>query len=184
MKAGATAAALHERLQFDTARGAVLDEQRRYLLLRADVLMGLFDALPAPQREAALQAFGRSVATHGSDSVRAYAAMPGVDDERLLRTMESAAASLGWGRWQLIRNAAGLRLQVDDSPFVAGAATRGAPLCHAIAGMLQGLAQALRLGDVVARETHCAAEHGGATCRFVARPRADFTVNEQMETTR
>ncbi len=160
--------ALHQRLCFDTARGAVLDEERRYVLLRADVLMGVFDGLPAPLREQALQAFGRSVATHGADSVRAYAAMPGVDGDAWLRTMESAAASLGWGHWHLTRDAEALHLQVDNSPFAAASTQRDAPVCHAIAGMLKGLANALWTGGATATETACAAEHSGAACHFVA----------------
>ena len=55
---------LHERLHFDAANGAVLDTTRRYVLLRTDVLMGLFDELPDPARSEALRAFGRSVARH------------------------------------------------------------------------------------------------------------------------
>ena len=112
-------APLHERLAFDTAEGQVLDGARRYLLLRADVLMGLFDELPSAVRGEALQAFGRSVATRGADSLRAYAAEPGVDGEALQRIVEAAAASLGWGRWQLSREGASLALEVRNSPFAA-----------------------------------------------------------------
>ena len=59
--------ALHERLRFDTAHGQVLDDTRRYVLLRADVLMGLFDELPEAVKAEALRALGRSVARHGAD---------------------------------------------------------------------------------------------------------------------
>ncbi len=65
---------LHERLRFDTDNGAVFDADRRYVLLRTDVLMGAFDELPEPAKSDALRAFGRSVARHGADSVRAYVA--------------------------------------------------------------------------------------------------------------
>ena len=34
-----TASALHDRLQFDVENGQVLDEDRRYVLLRADDLI-------------------------------------------------------------------------------------------------------------------------------------------------
>ncbi len=163
-----TSIELPRRLRFDTVHGEVLDDQRRYVLLRSDVLMGIFDELPEPLREQALRAFGRSAATHGADSVRAYAALPGVDGAALLRTMEYAAASLGWGRWRLMRSARSLTLQVDNSPFAASTAQRGGPVCHAIAGMLQGLAAAYWSTGAVASETICAAEHGGTTCHFIA----------------
>ncbi|MEO7009398.1 MAG: hypothetical protein ABI156_09640, partial [Caldimonas sp.] len=95
------ASALHERLEFDIAEGQVLDGPRRYLLMRTDVLAGLFAELAPDARAAALEAFGRSVAAHGLDSLRAYAAEPGVDGEALPRVVEAAAASLGWGRWRI-----------------------------------------------------------------------------------
>ena len=163
--------ALHERLHFDTANGQVLDADRRYVLLRADVLMGLFELLPDAARAEALRAFGRSVATRGGDSVRAYAATAGAP--ALPALMEAAAASLGWGRWRLQAagaDAEGLALEVENSPFAAASPRAGAPVCHAIAGMLEALAGALRNAPATARETHCAAEHGGALCRFVAHP--------------
>jgi predicted hydrocarbon binding protein len=163
--------ALHERLRFDTAQGQVLDETRRYVLLRADVLMGLFDELPAAARDAALRAFGRSVASRGADSVRAYAATVG--PEGLPALMEGAAASLGWGRWTFEGAAAGaptdsLRLAVDNSPFAAASMGADGPVCHAIAGMLEGLAGALWQQPAQATETRCRAEHGGGRCEFVA----------------
>jgi predicted hydrocarbon binding protein len=158
--------ALHQRLHFDTARGQVLDESRRYVLVRADVLMGAFDALPDAARNEALHALGRSVATHGVDSIRAYAAANG--PETLPTVMERAAASLGWGRWTLEVERDALRLRVDNSPFAAASTRRSHPACHAIAGMLEGLAGVLWNGDASAIETACGAQHGGA-CHFVAR---------------
>lgn len=164
--------ALHERLHFDTAHGQVLDESRRYVLLRADVLMGLFAELAPPAREEALRAFGRSVARQGADSVRAYAASAG--RTALPALVESAAASLGWGRWTLDGHRAEgsppqWSLQVENSPFAAASPGAAAPVCHAIAGMLETLAAALWGAPAEARETRCGAVDGGP-CRFVATP--------------
>jgi hypothetical protein len=165
---------LHERLVFDTANGAVLDASRRYVLLRADVLMGIFAALPEGEpRDAALAAFASSVATHGADSLRAYAAEPGVDAAALQRVVESAAASLGWGRWSIVRDGATLSLAVRNSPFAAAAAPSPHPVCHAIAGMLATLASLVLDAPAAARETACAAA-GAPCCTFTAalEPRA------------
>jgi predicted hydrocarbon binding protein len=162
-----TAAPLHERLVFDTANGAVLDASRRYVLMRADVLMGLFAALPEAGRDAALQALGRAAATHGADSLGAYAAAPGVDAAALERTVEAAAASLGWGRWTLAHDGAALALDVRNSPFAAAAAPSPRPVCAAIAGMLQALAAIVVGEGASARETACAA-CGASCCRFTA----------------
>ena len=166
---------LHERLRFDTDRGTVFDANRRYVLLRSDVLMGLFDELPEPAKSDALRAFGRSVARQGADSVRAYVAATGTDG--LVQTMEDSAASLGWGRWHIERAAArsetstgSLRLAVENSPFAAAAAPAAGPVCHAIAGMLEAIAAALWQRPAIAHETRCRAQHGDGACHFVAMP--------------
>ena len=166
---------LHERLRFDTDRGAVLDADRRYVLLRPDVLMGLFEELPEPAKSDARRAFGRSVARHGADSVRAYVAATGTDG--LTQTMEQSAASLGWGRWHIEHGADGrdpstasLRLTVENSPFAAAAAPAAGPVCHAISGMLEAMAAALWQRSAVAHETRCRAQHGDGACHFVAMP--------------
>ena len=165
---------LHERLHFDAANGAVLDTTRRYVLLRTDVLMGLFDELPDPARSEALRAFGRSVARHGADSVRAYATAAGND--ALPSMMEDAAASLGWGRWHIDVGGSGqaaalsIRLTVENSPFAAAASPAASPVCHAIAGMLEALGAALWQRPAIAHETRCSAQHGDGVCHFVAMP--------------
>ena len=166
--------ALHERLQFDIAKGEIRDGPRRYLVMRNDVLMGLFDRLEPAARGEALDALGRSVTQFGGDSVRAYLADVGA--EKLLRTMGDASASLGWGLWDLQRSEDRLALQVRNSPFAAGSVGDQA-VCHPIAGMLLAVAQALWGEGATARELRCACEAGGAStggvCLFEAvRPSA------------
>ena len=165
-------AALHDRLVFDTARGEVRDADRRYLLMRTDVLMGLFDSLPAEARVEALHALGRSVAHHGAGSVRAYSVSIGPVE--LCATMEDAAASLGWGRWRLdATDPLSVGLAVENSPFAAAAGHSTEPVCHAIAGMLEALAATLWRTPAQAHEVHCAAVTGEGPCRFIASRSAD-----------
>ena len=147
---------LHERLVFDTLRGEVRDGPRRYAILRADVLMGLFDQLDPQARQQALQAFGASVARFGGESVEAYLAQCGPD--ALLQVMKQSSASLGWGCWHIEQTPDTLLLEVENSPFAASTQVRGAPACHPIAGMLAAVAQALWGGQATARELHCACE--------------------------
>lgn len=89
---------LHKRLVFDLAAGQVLDGPRRYLVMRADVLMGAFDGLDGQARALALQSLGRSVSAFGADSVHAYLAQVGPD--ALLQAMVQGSAALGWGVWR------------------------------------------------------------------------------------
>lgn len=136
--------ALAGRLVFDEACGEVRDGPRRYLLMRADVLMGALARLPMQVRGDMLAALADSVRDNGADSVRAYLAQLGGDGDALLSAMTVAAADLGWGAWRFtgqesvahreaaipasLRQHAGqddsaaplLSLAVRNSPFVAG----------------------------------------------------------------
>jgi hypothetical protein len=113
-------AALHEGLVFDTARGTVLDASRRYVLLRADVLMGLFARPDGDARDAALASAARSPRTAPTacarTAPRSAAAPPAM--------VEDAAASARLGplaprpRPPPTRCAApALGLAVENSPF-------------------------------------------------------------------
>lgn len=168
---------LHERLKFDTDAGQVLDQDRRYVLMRADVLMGLFAALPEPDRQRAMEALGQSVWRHGADSVKAYASQPDCTPDMLLHTMQSSAASLGWGRWTFEATSEGLRLRVSNSPFAAMAAFHDRPACSAIVGMLQAMGEALWCAPVQVSETRCAAVSGQdpCICQFDMRPQTALT---------
>jgi len=162
---------LHERLDFDVAGGEIRDGPRRYVVLRADVLMGLFDRLPTAEREQALQALGASVKRFGGDSVRAYLSEAGSGG--LLQRMEQASASLGWGTWRLEDRADVLLLTVDNSPFAAATQSTSGSACHAITGMLSAVASALWSADVTARELRCACEEprSDRRCLFEVRRR-------------
>lgn len=167
-----TSLALHERLVFDLAAGQVLDGGRRYLIMRADVLMGAFDGLDAQARVSALQSLAGSVTASGADSVHAYLAQVGPD--ALLQAMVQGSASLGWGVWRFRQHGGRLWLQVRNSPFAAASRQPG-PACHAIAGMLRAVAQALWSAPVTVQERRCAAgtcgpapSPGHAACLFHA----------------
>ncbi|WFC69131.1 hypothetical protein EUC41_24050 [Achromobacter denitrificans] len=91
---------LQQRLKWDAPEGAILDADRRYVMLRADVLMGLFAGLPPAQRAQALDSLQASVRTHGGASARAYRAAGAADVAAFLRVMAESAADLGWGAWR------------------------------------------------------------------------------------
>ena len=161
---------LHERLQFDLQNGQVQDGPRRYVIMRADVLMGAFDGLAPGAREEALRALGRSVTGFGSDSVRAYLAEAG--PHALLETMQQSSSSLGWGRWSFRLQEGSLELTVTNSPFAAGTRATQGKACHAITGMLEAVAGALWSAPARAQELRCACEHQAEQreCFFVAMP--------------
>ena len=80
-----------ERLEFDGADGQVLDESRRYMLMRPEALMGLFRRLDDETRQRALDALAASVIEMGGDSARAYKVHGGGDVGALLSTVANTA---------------------------------------------------------------------------------------------
>lgn len=162
------APSFRDRLVFDADSGAVMDQTRRYMLLRPEALMGLFRRLPEPVRTQALEAFADSIVEQGSDSARAYAAMEG-GGATLARTVAATAPQLGWGVWDIDVQADIIRLDVRNSPFAAGFGSSANAVCHPVAGMLRAVSGMIFGRPATVREVSCAA-CGARTCRFEARP--------------
>ncbi len=169
--AAALDAPLAQRLVFDTQLGEVRDHDRRYLLMRPDVLMGTLRLLDDEMRACVLAAFAESAAVHGKRSILAYVAGLGPDaGAALLDLIRRTSPALGWGCWELERRGDALSLAVTNSPFAAGYGAAIQPVCAPIAGIFRTIAEVVLAGPVQAEETTCAAVGGHATCRFVARP--------------
>ncbi|HYF58289.1 MAG TPA: V4R domain-containing protein [Burkholderiaceae bacterium] len=164
---GPPPAGLRARLRWGDPPGALHDGPRRYLMMRADVLMGMLRALPPEDRARAADALARSVAEHGADSVRAYARQAGGDPRALLAATAAAAADLGWGDWRFDASPARLGLRVAGSPFAEGFGSSDAPVCAPIRGMLRAVAAAVAGADGEARELRCRA-CGDPVCEFEA----------------
>jgi uncharacterized protein len=154
-------------LKHDAARGELTEGAARYLLIRHDSLMGLFQRLPEPARSAALAAIADSVAEHGARSAEKYRVE---DPENLLTNVAAKASQLGWGSWTFEREGDSIVLTVQNSPFAHGMGHAQKPVCAPIAGMLQAVASLVLDADATASETSCAAT-GGATCIFRAQKR-------------
>ncbi|QPC94720.1 V4R domain-containing protein [Mesorhizobium sp. INR15] len=163
-----TTVPFRERLVFDNANGEILDESRRYMLMRPEALMGIFQRLDVETRAKTLEAFAASVIEMGGNSARAYRAHGGGDAKALLTTVAATAPDLGWGRWTFDHRETRLQLTVQNSPFAAGYGRATHPVCQAISGMVTAVARlALDRDDVAARETACAA-CGAPACIFEA----------------
>lgn len=157
---------IHDRLQYDLQAGAIHDADRRYLLMRTDVLMGMLHELPAALQGTVLAAMAASTHKNGGKSLKAYLGTEG--RAQLQQTVINSAAALGWGRWRITASAQGLELEVDNSPFAQGYGPSSQPVCAPISGILRSLATTLLDSEVTVAEHHCAAQHGGK-CRFSAR---------------
>lgn len=158
---------LNERLVFDLEAGEVRDADRRYLLMRPDVLMGALARLDPAERSRVLQAFADSAAQNGGASVRAYLAAHGSDSDDLFEVICAAAAALGWGRWAIESEPGRMRLTVRNSPFAAGFGPCDQAVCAPISGILRSVVESVLDGPVSVTEVACVAQ-GASECRFTA----------------
>jgi predicted hydrocarbon binding protein len=163
-----SASAFRDRLACDAATGEIVDQTRRYMLIRPDALMGVFRRLPPQARRDALAALEASIFEQGSDSARAYRAMGG-EGATLARVVAETAPQLGWGIWRFEVAPDLIRLEVTNSPFASGFGPSDRPVCHAIAGMVRAVASLVFERPASAREIACVAM-GEPSCRFEARP--------------
>lgn len=158
---------LEQRLVFDLEAGEVRDADRRYLLMRPDVLMGALARLDPQDRSRVLEALADSAAENGGKSVRAYLAELGGKPDDLFEMTSSAAAALGWGRWAFESEPGSVRLTVHNSPFAAGFGPCAQPVCAPISGVLRSVVESMLHGPILVTERSCVAQGAGA-CRFVA----------------
>lgn len=159
------------RLAYDHAAGEYRDGALRYMLIRPEALMGLIAELPEAARPAAFEAFARALHRVGGGSARTYRAAGAATPAALLATIAATAPQLGWGRWEIARDGAGLTVTVRNSPFAAGAGPFAGPVCAPIRGMLRAVGEMALGTPVVTEETTCAAA-GAPCCRFTVTPAA------------
>ena len=162
-----------ERLEWVPDRGELRDRDIRYMLIRPDSLMGLFQNLGERERTAAFAAFLQSVAEHGRGSVESYRDLGAEEAEELLQTTAETAGQLGWGLWAIEADAAAgsLLLTVRNSPFAEGHGPSDVPVYSAITGVLKALTELIYGKPATCEEVHCVAQ-GNSDCRFEARVRS------------
>ncbi len=151
----------------DAQNGEIKDGPIRYLMLRADVLMGTLSELAPDQSIAWLQAMERSAFLRARDSFQQYRSSGrfGADDF-LVRSAE-VAATLGWGKWTVTDLGGGRRLiHVRNSPFAAGHGPASRPVCATICGVLKAIALVGYGQDAEIREQTCAAQGLSDECLF------------------
>lgn len=150
-----------------------MDGDRRYLMMRADVLMGLFREMPAELRLPAMQALAASVRKRGGGSAKAYFEATGHQPQALVDTIARYSRELGWGCWHVEASGAdAIEVTVEDSPFAEGFGPSADPVCHAIVGMLQAVGTIVFGQPASVVETCCAAQEGVDRCAFRVVPAA------------
>ncbi|WP_460274200.1 V4R domain-containing protein [Celeribacter sp. ULVN23_4] len=158
----------HQRLNITPEKGEMRDGGIRYLMMRPDVLMGMFARLPDAARAEALTALTASVAENGGKSVKAYRDSGAVDPAAMMKTIADTSGELGWGVWSFETvSPERIDITVTNSPFADGIGHSDKPVCAPIKGMLTAIGPLLLNCDAVeAVEISCHAQTGKGPCRF------------------
>ncbi len=149
--------------------GALHSDGVRYVLVRADGLMGCFKSELHPASLEMYSAIEDSFCRFGGRSAQQYADQIGSDPRDLLLKIENMAPQLGWGEWtfSLNSNEKKVILTVENSPFSAGYGHANFAVCAPISGMLKGVAERVFKQAVTCEERRCSAMDSDI-CQFEA----------------
>ena len=151
----------------DLDSGKITDGPIRYLMLRADVLMGVARELGDEHATTFVDALERAAFRQSRESFEQYAVQGRFGTDDFLVSSSQVAARLGWGTWSVRELDAQTRqVEVRDSPFAAGAGRSSYPVCGAIRGVLRAIALVGYGQEVEVREVSCAAQGKDPVCRF------------------
>ncbi len=158
-------------LHFDDARGALLYNDVRYLLIRPETLIAFQKAAEEKLGAGADELLYAGGFTGGTLSAKKYREVFGLTDAQSVEFMAKMGTEIGWGKFTVSSfdtEKRELVLTVESSPFAAayGKAERG--VCHLIRGVFAGLASGIFACEVESYEEECLAM-GHARCRFVIR---------------
>ncbi len=158
-------------LAFNPARGALLYNDVRYLLIRPETLIAFQKAAEEKLGAGADDLLYAGGFTGGTLSAKKYREVFGLTDAQSIEFMAKMGTEIGWGKMQIAAFDVATRelvLVVESSPFAAayGNAKRG--VCHLVRGVFAGLASGIFACAVESYEEECLAM-GHARCKFVIR---------------
>lgn len=158
-------------LKFDEARGALLYNDVRYLLIRPETLIAFQKAAEETLGARADDLLFAGGYTGGTLSAKKYREVFGLTETQSVEFMANMGTEIGWGKLQIAHYDSIKRelvLVAESSPFAAayGKSERG--VCHLIRGVFAGLASGIFGREVVSHEEECLAM-GHAHCKFVIR---------------
>jgi predicted hydrocarbon binding protein len=165
----------HQRLNITPEKGEMRDGAIRYLIMRPDVLMGMFARLPETARAEALSARAASAAQNGGKSVKAYRDSGAVQPEAMMKPSAATSGELGWGVWSFETiSPEQIDISVKNSPFAFGIGDSGrlseTPICAPITGMLTAIGPLLLGCETVdVAEVSCHAQTAKGLCHFTIR---------------
>ncbi len=163
-----------ERLRRDAARGALVLDGTRYLVIRPETVIGFqkrVEAALGPDRAGDLVADGGREG--GRLSTHRFV-LSGFEPRDAADAMALMAPEIGWGRFELVAYdpaARRLEIAVHGSPFAEAYGPASHPVCHLARGVVHGIAEVcFPGGPLAAREVACVAGGVAPACRIVVEP--------------
>lgn len=155
-------------IEHDIVDGTIQDGSIRYVIVRADVLMGIQACLPEASRASFLPALEESAAEHARTSFDLYRRTRAPEFAEMLETTVEMSGRLGWGRWKFaVVREDRLELIVENSPFAAASRNGAGPVCAPISGVLRAMLAAQGVRGIDVTEIDCASA-GHPVCTFRA----------------
>lgn len=153
----------------ESEHGALHSGDIRYLLIRADALMGCFKPPALAGLPELYQAIEDSFSQFGGKSVLQYVDSSDSSTQQLWQKMEKMAPQLGWGQWSFAfgRTNGEIILTVSNSPFSAGHGSAEFAVCSPISGIVKSVAEQTFKVPVIVQESRCSAMSGDV-CVFKA----------------
>ncbi len=158
-------------LKFNDARGALLYNDVRYLLIRPETLIAFQKAAEEKLGAGADELLYAGGFTGGTLSAKKYREVFGLTDAQSVEFMAKMGTEIGWGKLQITNYDAArqeLVLVAESSPFAAAYGKSARGVCHLIRGVFAGMASGIFGCEVESREEECLAM-GHARCKFVIR---------------
>jgi predicted hydrocarbon binding protein len=158
-------------LKFDDARGALVYNEVRYLLIRPETLIAFQKAAEEKLGAGADELLFAGGFTGGSLSAKRYREVFGLNDQQSVEFMAKMGTEIGWGALRvesLDVTRRELILVIASSPFARAYGTAERGVCHLVRGVFAGLASGIFGTQVEAREEECLAL-GHAQCKIVVR---------------
>lgn len=150
----------------DPTAGEFTDGNIRYLMMRADVLMGGAREMPEGRAVEYLRALEQSAFRHAHDSFVQYRDSGRFQGD-FLTGATGVSVTLGWGVWAVSDLGYGNhRVTVRNSPFAKGYGASPHPVCGPICGVLRAMVLVGYARQVQVTEQVCIAQGSSSECVF------------------
>ncbi|NUN47736.1 MAG: hypothetical protein HUU15_02770 [Candidatus Brocadiae bacterium] len=148
----------------DCVPGRITLNGARFLLVRPETLVGFQKAVEREAGDVAKRCLMAGGVDGGGRSARRLCD-GGLKGREVVEAMGRMGTQIGWGRFRVESYGdAGFVIAVESSPYAEAYGASQMPVCHFLAGVAQGIGEAV-YGAATVSEVSCASA-GATACRF------------------